>query len=241
MISIVIPTLLKCEENLYRLLDTLVIDNLVDEIIVINNALKNLNYQDEKLKIITPQENVYVNPAWNMGVKLAKNQIIGLLNDDIMICEDFCSKIMPFIKKENGIYGIDESSVKIVNKTYLPKKENISIKPINYRPSGFGIAMFFHKDSYYEIPENMKIMFGDDWIMQLNKKNKKQNYIICGQTIHHLGSITSSSKKLNPICENDKAIYKKIMIKWYHRFFSIQEYWDCYKLRLFGLTFKIKK
>ena len=40
MISIIIPTLLKCEENLYRLLDTLIIDDSVNEIIIINNALK---------------------------------------------------------------------------------------------------------------------------------------------------------------------------------------------------------
>lgn len=241
MISIIIPTLLRCEENLYRLLDTLIIDNSVDEIIVINNSLKSLNYQDEKLKIINPNENIYVNPAWNLGIKEAKNEIIGLLNDDIMICEDFCSKIKPLIKKENGIYGIDENFVKIVDKTFLPPKQKIQIKPINYRPSGFGVAMFFHKDSYYEIPSELKIMFGDDWLIQQNKKEKKQNLIISGQTVNHLGSISSSNTKLNPICKNDIKIYKKFMIKWYHRIFSIEENWDSIKLRLFGVTLKFKK
>ena len=101
--------------------------------------------------------------------------------------------------------------------------------------------MFFNKSSYYEIPNELKIMFGDDWLLQQNKKRKKQNFIISGQNINHLGSISTSTTRLNPICENDKKTYKEFTIKWYHRIFSIEENWDSIKLRLFGITIKIKK
>jgi hypothetical protein len=83
-------------------------------------------------------------------------------------------------------------------------------------------------------------MYGDDWLIRENKKNKKQNFAIENQTIHHLGSISSSNATLSPICKNDKKIYKKLTIKWHHRLFSIEKNWDCTKIRILGLTLKTK-
>ena len=73
------------------------------------------------------------------------------------------------------------------------------------------------------------------------ERMKRQNYRICGCTIYHYGSLSSSQIEFNPIAKVDAKIYKKLTVKWYHRLFSYEEIWDCHKYRLLGMTLKIKK
>ena len=72
MLSIVIPTLQKNKEILYNLIDSLDTDKSVGEIIIIDNSLKGIEYISQKVKVITPEENLFVNPSWNLGVKEAR-------------------------------------------------------------------------------------------------------------------------------------------------------------------------
>ena len=91
------------------------------------------------------------------------------------------------------------------------------------------------------LPNEMKIVYGDNWLIYQSKKNKRKNYRINGQQILHIGSLSSSNKALKPICKVDSKIYKKHTMTLAKRLFSYEENWDCFKLRLLGLTFKIKK
>ena len=101
-ISVIIPTLQKNLSFLINLLSTLERDTSVDEIIVIDNSLRGLNYKSSKLRLIIPEENLFVNPSWNLGVKEAKNELVALLNDDIIIPDGFCSRIA---EKMNALRG----------------------------------------------------------------------------------------------------------------------------------------
>ena len=76
----------------------------------------------------------------------------------------------------------------------------------------YGIAMFFFKEAYNRIPDEIKIVYGDSWIFTHCQRMKRQNYRICGCTIYHYGSLS-----------------------------SYEEIWDCHKYRLLGMTLKIKK
>lgn len=242
MLSIIIPTLQKNKETLYNLIDTLDLDPKVGEIIIIDNSLKGIEDISNKVMVITPKKNLYVNPSWNLGVKKAQYSKIGLLNDDIAISDDFCSQISNLIKPEMGILGMNQNFVKQIDKIpNNPKSTDLSIEPTNFRGFAYGIAMFFHKSSYSKIPDEMKITYGDDWIFQKNKEAKKQNYIISNQEIYHLGSISSGLKTFNPICKNDAKIYKKLTMTFKKRLFSHEEYYDCYKLRILGITLKFRK
>lgn len=241
-LTVIIPTLQQNISVLLRLLNTLVMDICVDEIIVIDNSLSGINFSHEKLRIIIPKENLYVNPSWNLGVKEARNEIVALLNDDIAICDNFCSKVIAKINKNMGIVGIGANSVKICDKiTSGPKNGELRLLPINHRGETFGIAMFFYKDSYIKIPDGIKINYGDDWLVYKNKRSEHQNYITDGIQIYHLGSLTSSQRRFNPICKNDSRLYKRLVVKWYHRVFSFEEVWNGYKLRLLGITFMFYK
>ena len=101
--------------------------------------------------------------------------------------------------------------------------------------------MFFYKNVYVEIPNDIKVFYGDNWIFDNAKRNGYDNYKILGQEIYHLGSISSASLNINQIAKSDCKIYKRLTIKWYHRLFSFEENSDAYKLRLLGITFRFKK
>ena len=101
--------------------------------------------------------------------------------------------------------------------------------------------MFFPKNAYTPIPEEIKIVYGDAWLINQCKKNKRKNYRINGQKILHIGSLSSSNKALKEICKKDSKIYRKYITTLKDRMFSFEEHYDCYKMRLFGFTLKIKK
>ena len=168
-ISVVIPTLQKNVLFLKNLILALEKDPIVEEIIVIDNSLKGLEIDSLKLRVITPAENLFVNPSWNLGVKEAKNDIVALLNDDIIICDNFCSKIASKLKPEMGAVGYYEDFVEITQEMQdQPEESEIEFKEIIGRPDQWGIAIFLYKSSYYEIPNDLKILFGDDWLIFKN-------------------------------------------------------------------------
>ena len=243
MLSIVIPTLQKNTTILSLLIDTLTKDQNVGEIILIDNSLKGFQNNSPKLRVIVPEQNLYVNPSWNLGVQEAKYDFIGLLNDDIAVAENFCSNVLAKLDEKNGIYGVNIKNVVSKDEiSEIPQNTSgIEIEKINYRGEWFGVAMFFHKNSYVKIPEQLKIYRGDDWIVLQAKKNKKQNYTILGQDIYHLGSLSSADKNFNPILRQDAKNYTHLTVKWYNRLFSTGESINYYCLRLCGITFNLKK
>ena len=239
-ISIVIPTLQKRLDILENLVKTLDSDKAVGEIIIINNAVKPLGFSYPKMRVITTESNIYVNPAWNLGVKEAKGKYIGLLNDDIIIADDFCSSMLKVLPEKVGVIGYTkESIIPVEAGETKPEKAEIELVKKDFIDFGFGICMFFKKEDYPVIPEDMKIMYGDCWIFEGYKKAGKTNYVITGQKIFHLGSLTTSQKSFNPVIDSDKKAYKKLICPWYKKIFSVQEYADCVKLRLLGINFKL--
>ena len=242
MLSIVIPTLQKSISTLELLLRTLNEDAAVGEIIVIDNSLKGFNINLPKLRIITPKENLYVNPSWNLGVQEAKFEKVGLLNDDIAIPENFCTDVEKYLSEDIGIIGIAQDSVvPLDNIKALPESSSLNIKSVKYRNFNFGIAMFFHKKSYYKIPEEIKIFYGDDWLFMKNKKNKKRNFVLTNCRLYHLGSLTSSNPNFNPIAISDKKIYLENIRTWLDYIFFIETSEKYYKIKFLGITLNIRK
>ena len=72
--SIIIPTLWKSNRT-DKLLKDLEECEYVDEIIVIDNSsIYETDRTIGKIRMISKGENIYVNPAWNLGIKIAKNE-----------------------------------------------------------------------------------------------------------------------------------------------------------------------
>lgn len=240
MISIVIPTLQKRLDILENLIKSLDGDSAVGEIIVINNAVKPLEFSYPKMRVVTPESNIYVNPAWNLGVKEAMGKYIGLLNDDIIIADNFCSSILDVLPESFGIVGYTKQSIIPVEQgEQKPGKAEIKLLEKDFIDFGFGICMFFKREDYPVIPENMKIMYGDCWIFEKYKKSGLKNYVITGQKIFHFGSLTTSQKSFNPVIYSDKKAYNKLICPWYKKIFSLQEYANCVKLRFLGMNIRL--
>lgn len=243
-LSVVIPTLQKKVELLVNLIKMLDKDDSVSEIILIDNSCKGFSSESSKLRVIVPKENLYVNPSWNLGVKEAKEDIVALLNDDISISNNFCTKVVNQMTPDMGCVGYSVDHIQeIQGKMPVPEDTDLWLEKTPTRCNPWGIAIFFYKTSYTPIPEELKIFCGDDWIFLQNKKNNKSNYNICGQKIYHYGSLSSNTKSLNPIGKRDRKLYRRLTRKWWQFIFNFEPVFRGFKLTIFWLewTFHYKK
>lgn len=232
-LSIVIPTLQKNKTLLHRLVASLQRDEAVSEIIIIDNSNTGIDCENRKLRVISPGENIFVNPAWNLGVKEAKEEIVALLNDDITIPENFCRNVASAMTPEMGIVGISAEYV-IGNQGEPMPPETTSLQ---LEPGGnvYGVALFFYKASYVEIPQEMKIFCGDTWLIHQTAKLGKPHYKITGQKIYHFESMSVKSFAKNPILRRDKAFFEKAVIPFRHRMFGFGRVHGGIRIWLLGI------
>lgn len=239
-LSVIIPTLQKRPEFLHQLTETLVKDCSVGEVIIIDNSTKGLNFNDEKVRIIIPEENLFVNKSWNLGVREAKYDYIGILNDDICIPENFCSKIIEEISEDIGVIGTDGYSM--INKSYEPEtitENSFTLEEVDYVTYNYGVMLFMHKNNYYPIPEVLKIFYGDDYLLVMNKKHKKKNYVIENLKMYHYGSL--SSKAFSDLIKQENSLFNKLTLSIWDRLFSIKRTRTKLVIRFLGISFGIKK
>ena len=249
MISIIIPTLQKNLKLLKALLNNLNKDAEVGEIIIIDNSLKGFEHNFNKVRFILPKENLYVNPSWNLGVKEAKYDYIALFNDDVLVSETFCSKVLPYIKEDRGIFGSygDEIACIKNDTIFEPLFDGkLEISPTDCMINGFGVIMMGHKSAFPHIPEEMKVYGGDEYLFKINADNKKQNYLICGLAMRHYGSLSSSNPALKEMKDRDEQYFidnynppEKISLK--DKLLSIKIHGRHFVLRMFGLKFKVRR
>ena len=108
MFSVVLPTIWSQKiEDIDTFIKKLQNCDLVDEIILINNAPQKYSGRYSNLSKIRElkYDNIYVNPAWNVGVYQSKNELLCILNDDV----DFNLDVFGFIKEE-----LERPDVKII-------------------------------------------------------------------------------------------------------------------------------
>ncbi len=167
--SVIIPTLWK-SKRIHKLLWDLIKCDYVDEIILIDNAGKYFEYYEalDKVKLVQVKENIYVNPAWNLGIKIAKNELVALVNDDINFDTTIFGVITKDILSEFGIIGQSEFNYK-ANNSDEPILEKWAGK---VRDWGWGCLIMFDKTNWIDIPGNIKIWYGDDFIFKCNPSTK---------------------------------------------------------------------
>lgn len=196
MFSCIIPTIWK-SKRIVKLVEDLVNSDLVGEIIIIDNDFSNsIKLIDSpKIEIIKMNENIFVNPAWNLGVGLSKFDNIALINDDI----NFDSNVFELFKnnelKDIGIIGMSTSNYNLSKNEHV---RYVSSNGINY---GWGCLILFHKDNYVPIPEDLKIWCGDNWLASKIKTN-----VLFGLKIETEMS-TSSGSLFRDIQENDSKLF----------------------------------
>ena len=214
-VSAIIPTLWKAKEFTDHLVDVLVEDKSVGEIIIIDNAPTDFFYDNKKVVTLKQEENIYVNPSWNLGVEESDYDKFIIFNDDIIIPYNFVFQLEYLLTEDKGIVGIDARGVIQVesfsrnNITFLDRE--VTLKSIVNRNWGFGIAFDGHRKSYHKIPENIRVWFGDDYLVQMNKELGKINYVVDDLPIFTKMSATSDLEEFNVIKDIDRLMYDRFV------------------------------
>ena len=214
-VSAIIPTLWRAKEFTDHLVNVLVEDESVGEIIIIDNAPADFFYENKKVVTFWSIENMYVNPSLNLGIKESSYEKFIIFNDDIIVPYNFVSQLESLLTIERGIIGIDAPSVIKIdsfndkNITFLDRE--IELKSIVNRDWGFGIVMAGHRNSYYKIPKNIRIWYGDDYLTQMNNEEGKVNYVIDDIPIFTKMSATSDLEEFNEIKNVDTLMYDRLI------------------------------
>ena len=199
--SVIIPTLWKSNRT-KKLIKDLNDCQYVDEIIIIDNT--GTEERDilptiyPKLRMVSKGENIYVNPAWNWGIELAKNDLVALVNDDINFDTNIFGVITKDIVSEFGIIGQSEFNY----------KRNNSDEPVlekwtgSVRDWGWGCLIMFDKKDWIDIPDDIKIWYGDDYIFRCNPAAKS--------TIKNFSIQTEMSTTSDEIQWNERKELDKI-------------------------------
>lgn len=190
LFSIIVPTLWKpaffpdvCEDLSYH--------DLVEEIIIVDNNNKDrptkhpIN-KNSKIKFLDFGENLYVNPSWNLGVAHSQSPIIGLWNDDVIFDSRLLYYLRDCMKIDHGVYG------------YLPSCVNGDIQFMPYttqNPWGFGQLMFIHKKNWIDIPPDILVYCGDNWIIDTQHNKYHQHWLIASLMFHTPGGIGGTSSR----------------------------------------------
>jgi glycosyltransferase involved in cell wall biosynthesis len=162
MFSVIIPTLWK-SDKIKPLIQSLIDCELVNDITIISNQRSDLEMEllvyNTKLYIYHSPENLFVNESWNYGVKLADNDNIAILNDDILIDTNVFSFLNDKLE-DVGVVGM------CFENYALKQSVSMNLTDVVERPYGFGCAMFIYKPNYVNIPEELKIACGDDYLIK---------------------------------------------------------------------------
>ncbi len=214
-LTVIIPTLQK-NPLFPLLLRNLHQDPAVKEVIIIDNSTQGFAFPSPKVKVLEMEENIFVNPAWNLGMQHCKTDYWCLMNDDVMLCPLFCSSVLQLLQPDMGTVGILSDYVNNVDLSIyakpIPHANKMFLRKIYHLCYCFGIVMFGHKDAFTSIPEELRVFFGDNYLIYTNRARGRQNYAIAGQPLYHLGSL--SSKAVEQWCQEENPIYEKCCKKY---------------------------
>jgi len=199
--SVIIPTMWKApgfSHFLIKLCDY----EAVEEVVLIDNRKEAAPKIDHpKLVWLKQAGNIYVNPAWNLGVRTARCSKLCIANDDIEFDSSLFEIVDPMLERA-GIIGLDFDRA---------EGDKILI-PTQSRPNGFRCLMFLSKDHYCPIPEVLKVWCGDDYLFRVNQLKGRKNYKIRGGG-HAAQSVSVTASTIpNKILLLDKRLYRMLQL-----------------------------
>lgn len=195
-LTVIIPTLWK-GEYIHQMLERLNPCPYVDEILLIDNAPNGYDNKLSKVRHIQSKSNLYVNGSWNFGVSLASNNLLLLLSDDVEFDVESIPRVLTHLTPGTSIG---------VHKDAWHENSIFNVVPIQDRPHSWGVLVFTRKDDWVDIPDELKIWFGDDWIV----KHTKKLMGVTGINIKTYNETTSGLSRFNEIKRND-------VVHWYYR------------------------
>ncbi len=199
MISVIMPTMF-VPDGVVELIKEVTSHPLVSELILIDNTNDDEIHIKEdipKLVYVKEGKNTYVNPAWNKGYSMAKEDKLMFLNDDITTDWSLLDKIHDSITEDKGIIGLGDGC-------WTEPKGRFLLTPIYQLIGGFACLFFIHKNSYRPIPEELKVWYGDNFLIH---KGPKQAYQMLNWKMGGHISKTVLKSEFNPVIREDGVLW----------------------------------
>jgi hypothetical protein len=196
MLSIVVPAAWG-HEPFCDFLSNVVELPVIGEVILINNNVEKTPdhsvLSHPKVNVLNQEQNIYVNPAWNLGVSLAKYENICILSDDVIVdlkafivankfmCSDVSENMgVLMIGIKPDVYKLHNEQFESLTTQNLIIDGNIKIVSWRDNPDTFGSGslFFIHKRKWIDIPNEFKVYWGDTWQYEIQLGLRKENYYI---------------------------------------------------------------
>lgn len=202
--SVIIPTLWRCEDILYNSLIKLQNSNSVEEVIIIDNSTTPPDLPKSLTKVVHIKEykNTYYCPAVNKGVRLATSDFLCILNDDISVGEKNHQISLKWLSEGIGMLGLGG----IYNGFQHNPEKSVKLIRVRERPYSYACLYYIHKSNWIDFPKGLKIHYGDDYQFE---NIKKPHFAIENPIVNSLISQTASDPVFNKIIEQDSYIYHK--------------------------------
>ena len=224
MIDIVIPTMMRCSLDPMRYsIAQAVHSKYVNRIVIIDNSgesrfTKELDFDTNKIVVRTMEDNIYVNPAWNIGVSLCQSDDVLIMNDDIFCHADVYDQVSKVMKQFNvGICSVDTKTckstldyLKYIDDFDNPIKTNEKFGNVQNNKSGWFFCV--KKREWKELPQDMKLWYGDDLIYNRIRHSGYLTKNITSVKIGHMvsASLPTLGSDFRKIIDNDKIIYERV-------------------------------
>ena len=200
MFTVTTPTMWRCPGVFLQAINNYIRSDFIDEIIIINNDVSKTpswpELRHHKIRLLNQENNIFVNPAWNLGVAEARNDKICIANDDIIFDMRLFAKMYDRVISSNGVHGIITGEAIFGH----PPTTDGSIDFDAWYPGlnihSFGQLMFIHKSNWLPIIDGLNIYYGDDFIFHSQLCKGLTNYRI--YNIHFFSPMaqTTSDKSL---------------------------------------------
>jgi hypothetical protein len=218
MFSVICPTMWRFDPFRVFLRDLDHFDQ-VDEILLIDNNASDAwspshGHNFKKLRVLTQEQNIFVNPAWNLGVREARNEMLCIMNDDLIFDLRTFYRVGSYLTDPKvGVIGLAPGDYPDITKQ--PKLVDGKIDIIPWKDHhlwGFGMLMFLNKSTWEPIPDELKLYYGDNWIFDGHRLAGRTNYLITNSLMYTPYSVTSNDFR-NQFEVADRDLYVTLNAK----------------------------
>jgi hypothetical protein len=157
-----------------------------------------------------------VNQIWNDFVNESDSEFICLLNNDVRLSPNFLSSSISVMELEPSVGFVSHVTN---NSEYSQWSEDLDyiIMETPYRQ---GWDLFFRKDNFHKIPENLIFYFGDDYVFsKLYSSGYKGAYVLNSPMIHFLSSTTPEKGRVDSGF-SDRKNFEELNLEYQHLSFN---------------------
>lgn len=211
MISVVVPTMWRFSPFL-DFIQQLVELSVIQEVIVINNNIDSTPshkvLSHDKVRLLSFQQNIFVNPAWNLGVKLSHSDKICIINDDVIVDLKLFFVMDKFLNKDVGLVGLCPGRPEFNQ----PPITNGIVRILPWQGEhtfGFGSLFFIDKANWNDIPNGLNIYYGDNWAFDTQIRMRRPNCIITNCFYHSPWAASTSTINMQEWMDKETPIYQQ--------------------------------